>query len=192
VRIIPPSPTPTPPVILSSLAPANVYARTADFSLEVMGDKFTPGMRVLIDGREMPTRFVSAQHVATTVPATLIANPGVRQVMVRSSSDSTLFSNSFNLSVTPPPVPNYSYVGIIGRPRANDIAVLQDKGSKELLNVQRGDVLAGRFRVTSISERELVLTDTTLKIKHTISFTTENSAGSPFARPTPRKDDDEP
>src|SRR3989475_4334924 len=38
-----PTPMPPPPVTASSLMPNNVYARTpADFSLQIMGDKFTP------------------------------------------------------------------------------------------------------------------------------------------------------
>jgi len=193
VKPIPtPTPPPPPPLTLSSLAPANVYAGTANFTLEAMGDKFTPAVRIAIDGRDLPSRFINAQQIATNVSASLISTPGARQVMVR-SADGKLYSNVLTLNVMQPPVPNYNYVGIIGKPRANDVAVLLDKGSKELLNVQRGDVLGGRFRVTSISERELVLTDTTLKIKHTLAFTTEGNPGSPFARPTPRAVvDDEP
>src|SRR6185503_16668362 len=56
---VPPTPTPTPvpPLTLSALTPATVYARTADFNLQVTGDKFTPAVRVVIEGRELPTRF---------------------------------------------------------------------------------------------------------------------------------------
>jgi len=193
VRPIPtPTPPPPPPLTLSSLAPANVYARTADFSLEAMGDKFTPAVRIAIDGRDLPSRFINPQQIAATVSASLISTPGARQVMVR-SADGKLYSNVLTLNVMQPPIPNYNYVGIIGKPRANDVAVLFDKGNKDLLNVQRGDVLGGRFRVTSISERELVLTDTTLKIKHTLPFTTEGNPAGPIGRPTPRVVvDDEP
>jgi len=187
-----PTPTPVPPLTLNSLAPSNVYARTADFSLEAMGDKFVAGVRISIDGRDLQTRFISAQQIGATVPASLISTPGVRQVMAR-SADGKLYSNVVTLNVAVPPLPNYSFVGIIGKPRGNDVAVLIDKGNKELLNVMRGDVMGGRFRVTSISERELVLTDTLLKIKHTLPFTTEGTTGSPFGRPTPRVTvDDEP
>jgi hypothetical protein len=186
-----PTPTPTPPFTLSSVSPSQVYARTADFTLQAMGDKFTALARITIDGRELPTRFISAQQVTATVPAAVIASPGVRQVVVR-TSDGVLYSLGATLNVAPPPVPSYTYIGIIGKPRANDVAVLVEKGNKELLNVQRGDVLGGRFRVTSISEREIVLTDTNLKIKHTLPFTTEPVPGSPFARPTPRNADDDP
>jgi hypothetical protein len=81
--VIPPTPTPTPvpPLLLSSLGPSNVYARTADFSLQVGGDKFTPAVHIVIDGRDLPTRFINAQQLFTTVPAALIANPGPRQAL---------------------------------------------------------------------------------------------------------------
>jgi len=186
-----PSPTPVPPVAISSLNPPTVYARTADFSLEITGDKFTPALRITVDGRELPTRFISSQQLFTTVPAALIANPGVRQVMAR-TGDGKLYSNSATLNVTPPPLPNYNFVGIIGKPRGNDTAVLQDKGNKELLNVQRGDVLGGRFRVNSISEREVVLVDTNLKIRHTVPFTVDSSVNPQSRPPVRRVDSEEP
>ena len=99
-------------------------------------------------------------------------------------------------TLTPFPPPNYNYIGIIGKPRhIGDTALLQDKSNKEILGVQRGDVVGGRFRVTSISDRELVLVDTNLKIKHLIAMTNEGDKGSfPQGRPTPRvaSEDDEP
>ncbi len=191
-----PSPTPTPPLLLAALSPSNVYARTSDFTLEVAGDKFTSQVRVVIDGRELPTRYVSPQQVSTTVPAALIVNPGTRQVVLR-SPDGQLYSNPATINVTPPPVPNYSYIGIIGTPRFVDTAILQDKNNREVFNVQRGDVIGGRFRVTSISEKELVLVDVSLKIRHTLALSNEAStdrAFTPQARPTPKvvSEDDEP
>ena len=184
-----PTPTPTPPLMVSSLSPTSVYAQTGDFSLQVGGDKFTPATRIVIDGRVMPTRFINPQQVATTVTADMIRNPGNRRIEVR-TPDGTLYSNTSNLSVTPPPVPNYAYVGLIGKPRGNDIAVLQDKNSKDLLNVQRGDVVGGRFRLTSISDKELVFVDTNLKIRHTVAFSAEsNTSGRPPVR-RPVADDD--
>ena len=186
-----PSPTPTPPITISSLSPSTVWGRTADFSLEITGDKFTPALRVTIDGRELPTRFISSQQLFTTVPAALIANPGARLVMAR-TSDGKLYSNSITLNVTPPPLPNYNFIGIIGKPRGNDTAVLQKKGDKELLNVYRGDVLEGRFRVNSISDREVVLVDTTLKIRHTIPFTIDTSIPQQNRPPVRRVESEEP
>ena len=186
-----PTPAPPPPLVASSLSPSNVYGRTADFNLQVMGDKFTPSVHITVDGRDLPTRFVNAQQVTTTVPAALIANPGTRQIMVR-NNDGSLYSNTIMLNVTPPPEPNYNYVGIIAKPRGNDTAVLQDKGSKDLTNVQRGDMVGNRFQVKSISEREIVVIDTTLKIRWPIPFTADSSSNSPGLRPRIRVSDEEP
>lgn len=191
---VPPTPTPTPvpPLTLSSLTPSNVYARTADFNLQVTGDKLTPAVNVVIDGRVLPTRFINNQQLFATVPATAIATPGQRSVMLR-NNDGKLYSLPLFLTVTPPPLPNYNYIGIIGKPRANDIAVLQDKSNKDLINVQRGDPVGvgGRFKVNSISDREVVLVDTNLKIRHTITFSAEGTSNQPY-RPPVRPSDDEP
>lgn len=184
--IIPtPTPTPTPPVLLVGLSPANVFARTGDFTLEISGDKFNPLLKVFIDSNEMPTRYISPQQLSATIPAAVIANSGGREVILR-SSDGAFYSNSTTLSVAAPPVPNYAYVGIFGTRRHIDIAILQDKASKEMVNVQRGDLLGGRFRVTSISEKELVVIDNNLKIKHTLALTNQGDKGNPLQRPTPR------
>jgi len=188
-----PTPTPTPPVLLANISPANVFARTADFPLEISGDKITAQLRVVIDNTEVPTRYIGPQQLAATVPAALIANPGSRQVMLR-SPDGKVYSNALALSVAEAPKPNYSYIGIIGTPHHIDTAILQDKNNKETLNVQRGDLLGGRFRVTSISEKEVVVVDSNLKIKHSLSMTTQGDRSNPLQRPTPRVDseDDEP
>ena len=188
-----PTPTPTPPVLLANISPANVFARTADFPLEISGDKITAQLRVVIDNTEVPTRYIGPQQLAATVPAALIANPGSRQVMLR-SPDGKVYSNALTLSVAEAPKPNYSYIGIIGTPHHIDTAILQDKNNKETLNVQRGDLLGGRFRVTSISEKEVVVVDSNLKIKHSLSMTTQGDRSNPLQRPTPRVDseDDEP
>jgi hypothetical protein len=188
-----PTPTPVPPVLLAGLSPPTVYARTGDFTLEISGDKFTPQMRVTVDDNELPTRYLNPQQLSASVPAAVIATPGSRQVKVR-STDAKLYSNTATLSVAAPPTPNYSYIGIIGTPRFVDTAILQDKTNKELLNVQRGDLVGGRFRVTSISEKEVVFVDSNLKVRHTVAMTSQGDRGNPLQRPTPRVDseDDEP
>jgi hypothetical protein len=181
----PPSPTPPPPILVTAIAPANVYARTGDFTLEVTGDKFTPAARILVNGTELPTRFASPQQISATVLAGMISGEGPRQIMVR-TPDGKLFSNVATLNVSTPPAPNYIYVGIIGGQRYNDTAVLKDKNSKELLNVQRGDVVGGRFRVTSISEREVSMVDTGLRVKHTLPFTGDTGGDAGRMGPQPR------
>lgn len=190
-----PSPTPPPPLLLASLSPSNVYARSADFKLEISGDKFTPATKIYFDGRELPTTYNGPQQLSATVAASLIGTPGSRNVIVR-TPDNSFYSNQATLSVAAPPTPNFLYVGIISpHTRVEDTAIVQDKSNKNILNVHRGDVLGGRFRVTSISDKELVMMDTTLKIKHSLAMTeTDKGLGSPLTRPTPRveAEDDEP
>ncbi len=173
----PPAPVIPPSLVLSGVSPTNVYARTGDFTIQVTGDKFTPAVRIYFGDAELATRFGSAQQLSANVPAPLIGYEGARQISVR-TSDGTLFSNTATINVMAAPIPNYSFVGIIGDKRYSDTAILKDKNSKQLLNVQRGDVIGGRFRVTSISEREVWLTDTSIRIKHTLTFEGEGNTGS--------------
>lgn len=194
-KIEEPSPTPPPPILLASISPSNAYARAGDFKLEVAGDKFTNDSRIYMDGRELPTTYISPQQLSADVSAAFIANQGARQIMVR-TPDNRLFSATLAMTVAEPPNPNYTYVGIISPiTRVGDTALVQDKNNKSILSVQRGDLLSGRFRVTSISDKELVLMDSTLKIKHTLKMTEgDKSLSGPLSRPTPRVDaeDDEP
>ena len=177
--------------MVSSLSPTTVYAGTpSDFSLQVNGDKFTPAVHIYLDGRDLQTRFINSQQLFATVSQTLIKNAGVRQVMVR-SADGKLYSNTITLNVSQPTAPNFTYVGIIGKPRFNDTAILQDKGNKDFVRVQRGDAVGGRFRVVSISEKEVVLIDSTLKIPFRLSFTADQNSNTGYRPPT-RSADDEP
>ena len=184
-----PTPTPVPPnVIVASISPVNVYAHTGDFTLDVTGDKFTSETRIFIGGAELPTRFVSPQQLSTKVPAQIISFEGGRDVIVR-SRDGQFFSNTATLNVMPAPVPNYTYVGVLNRQGSNDTAIMKEKNGKDLLNVQRGDLL-GRFRVTSISVQEVTLTDTALGIKHKLALVGNNNSsagvgGPPRYQPPP-------
>ncbi|HKE60691.1 MAG TPA: TIG domain-containing protein [Pyrinomonadaceae bacterium] len=189
-----PTPTPTPPVLLAAVSPTNVYAKTAEFTLEASGDKFAPDMKVFMDGREMTTKYRSPQQLSAAIPATMIANPGNRQVLVR-TPDGRLYSNTLPFNIQAPPIPNYTFIGMFETVPRVGVAMVQDKGgTRDILSVQRGDLLGGRFRVTSISEKELVLTDANLKIKHTLPMTEGDKSSNPMSRPTPAvaSEDDEP
>ena len=189
-----PTPTPPPPSLLASVSPSNVYARTEDFKLEAAGDRFTPQMRIFVDGRELPTTYKGPQQLTTTIPASMITAPGARQIVVR-TPDNSLYSAPLSVNVAAPPTPNYTYIGIISpQNRVTDTALVQDRSNRNVVSVYRGDVIGGRFRVTSISEKELVVVDTSLKIKHILPMTEGDKTGGPLSRPTPRVDseDDEP
>jgi hypothetical protein len=173
-----PTPTPAPPPdkVLGSLAPQSVFARTGGFTLQISGDKFGPADRVYIDGQEMPTQYKSMQQLTATVPASVVANPGQRSILVR-TPDGKLFSNPAQLNVMQPPAPTYTFVGFLKRQRANTAVLKDAKG--ELYSVRKDDIVEGRFRVTDISDQRVEVVDKDLNIKHTMPFV--NARGMPGA-----------
>jgi hypothetical protein len=168
--VAPPTPSPTPPPswVLASLAPQSVFASTGNFTMQVSGDKFGPGATVLIGGQPVPTQYKSMQQLTATVPASLISSAGQREVKV-ASPDGKLFSNTTLLNVMQPPAPTYTYVGLLKRKHSNTAVLKDSKG--ELYSVHEGDIVEGRFRVASISERGVDVVDKDLNIKHTLPFT---------------------
>lgn len=170
----PATPIPTPPILLSTLAPQSVFAKTGNFTLQLSGDKFGPADRVYIEGQELPTQYRSVQQLTATVPASLITSQGQRNVEVR-TPDGKLYSNKQTLNVMQPPAPTYTYVGFLKRPRLNT-AVLKDSRG-DLYSVREGDVVEGRFRVVEISERGVEVIDKDLSIKHTMPYVSAGAAG---------------
>lgn len=196
----PPTPTPTPPLVLSNLSPPNIYAKTSSFTLQVSGDKFTPESRVYLDGQEMRTEFRGPQQLAAIVPAAALSAPGARSVIVR-TPDNALYSNTGTLNVMQPPAPTYTYVGLIGRARNRETALLKNQKG-ELQSVQVNDLVETRFRVTAISQNAVDLVDKDLGIKHTLPYVEARVTGGvgPASRvpgsiqpppPPPASDDDE-
>jgi hypothetical protein len=172
----PASPTPTPippPVTLFSANPGSVYARSPDFNLAVFGEKIPQDGKILINSREFPTTFVSARELRARVTGDAIRSAGSLSILVRSSSDATLYSNQLPLNVTEPPPPNYRYIGRIER-RTGAIAILKAKTDDQVFSVGKDAVFGGRWKVISITPQRVVLEDTTIKVTHTIDFTGEN------------------
>jgi hypothetical protein len=186
-----PTPTPPPPLLLGSLQPVNVFARTGDFALSVNGDKFTPQTRVFIDGQEVPTTFQSAQQLSANVPASFVQSPGSRAVIVR-TPDNALYSNTQTINVMPPPVPQFTFIGLIGtRHYSDDKAILKPLAGSDLTVVKRGEIIGGRFKVTSISDRAVEFIDTQLNIKHSIPYSDAKGVTGGAAPRTPQQTDDD-
>ncbi len=202
-----PTPPPPPPLTLNGVTPGNVFAQTEAFTLTLAGDKFTPQARVYVDSQEVPTTFTSAQQLAAQIPAALIGAPGTRQVIVR-TPDGVLYSNPVALSVGEPPKPQLTYIGLLGsRHYVSDKAMLKSPTSNAVITVQRGeqnlqftdvaavqrgDIIGGRFRVTSISDRSVDFMDTQLRIKHTLPYVDAGKGmpGRPYLPQPPSADDD--
>ncbi|HYP50424.1 MAG TPA: IPT/TIG domain-containing protein, partial [Pyrinomonadaceae bacterium] len=176
----PPSPTPVPtplPFFAAAVNPGMVYAQTGNFNLEVGGDKFTPDSRIYFGGMELQTQFVNPQRLTAQVPAQLISSEGEREIVVRVPSDPKMYSNPVKINVQAPPVPEFNFVGLVARRRANnDTALLQNKKTKEYISVRLNDTVPDRFRVFSISSREVVVMDTALKLRHVLGFVNEKDA----------------
>lgn len=186
---VPVTPPPPPPLLVASVAPQSVYAQTGEFRLQVSGDKFTPETRIYVNEQEVPTQFVSPQQLAATVQAFHITAPGNRQIVVR-TPDRQLYSNSATLNVMQPPMPQYAFIGYIQTRGGQELATLRDQGGKQKtfrINevIGRDLQLGDRFRVTGISPKVVEVTDTELKIKHTLSYVNDSRAGSMTPMPRP-------
>ena len=181
----PPSPTPPPPLpspsppafLLAGVNPMQTFARTGDFTMDVSGDKFTNDARILFNGVEVPTQFISPQQLRAQVPAALVANAGQAQIFVR-TPDGQKISNNTGFIIQQPPTPNYNFVGLVARKRSdNDSALLQNKANnKEYKNVRLGETVDNRFQIVSISSREVVFLDTALKLRYNVPFFDEKIA----------------
>lgn len=165
-----PTPTPTPPYTLISVSPQSVYAGSKSFRLEANGDKFTPDARIYFNGNELPTTFVSPQRVAANVPANFISNAGQVQVLLR-SPDGAKYSLPGFVAIQAPPTPTFQYIGMIARKRFNnDTAYFLEQGKQTPTAARLNDVVAGRFRLTSIDADKVIFEDTSLGFKHTVDL----------------------
>lgn len=165
-----PPPTPTPPILIALVSPQSVYAGSKTFRMEVTGDKFTPDSVILFSGNQLPTSFVSPQKLYADVPSNFISGQGGAVITV-ATPDGKLYSNQFTLNIQAPPRPQLQYIGMIGRKRANnDTAYFQEQGKTTPTSARLNDIVAGRFRVTSISPSEVVFEDVTLGFRHKIAL----------------------
>ncbi len=172
-----PTPTPPPPIALASLSPQSVFAKTANFTLQLSGDKFGPTDRVYMDNQELPTQYRSVQQLTATVSASLITAQGQHSIVVR-TPDGTLYSNPQMLNVMQPPAPTYTYVGYLKRARTNTAVLRDSKG--ELYSVREGDIVEGRFRVVEISERSVDVVDKDLNVRHTMPYVVSGTGNNPM------------
>lgn len=165
-----PTPTPPLPFELTLTTPANIYAGSKAFRLEVIGDRFTPDAKIFFNSAELPTTFVNAQRLAANVPANLIATQSSATIMVR-TPDGKGYSLGRGFSVQPPPQPQFRYVGMIARRLGNnDTAYLEEQGKQTPTGYRLNDVVAGRFKIVNISSERVVVEDTNLGFRHQVEL----------------------
>ncbi len=174
VIIVPP---PEPKIFLSFVTPQSVYAGSKEFRLEVNGDKFTPDSRIIFNGSPLPTTYLSEQRLSANISASLISRAYNGSIMV-DTPGTEYFSRQITFAVMEPPKPDFEYIGMIARRHYNnDTAYFQDKGAKsgDPFSARLNDVVKGRFRVVSISAKEVEFQDTRLGFRHKL----------PLLRPEP-------
>ena len=173
-----PIPAPPPPLIVGFVTPQSVYAGSKSFRMDVSGDKFTPDSAIFFNGNPLPTTFISPQQLSAQIPSNFITTAGPVSIMVR-TPDGKLFSNPVMLDVQAPPSPQFQYIGMIGRKRANnDTAYFQEQGKTPAappVSARLNDIVNGRFRLVSISVNETVLEDVNLGFRYKL----------PLYRPSP-------
>lgn len=168
-----PTPAPSPSLLVGFVTPQSVYAGSKSFRMDVSGDKFTPDSMILFNGNPIPTTFVSPQQLSAEIPSNFIAGAGPVSIMVR-TPDGKLFSNPVILNVQAPPAPQFQYIGMIGRKRANnDTAYFQEQGkipAQAPYSARLNDIVNGRFRLVSISVNETVLEDVNLGFRYKLAL----------------------
>jgi hypothetical protein len=157
-----PIPVPQPNILVSYISKQNVYAGEKGFKLEVGGDKFTPDTYIFFGGSQLPTTYISPQQMSADIPTNFIAGGGQRTIEVK-SADGKFFSNIVIFNVQQPPTPQFQYIGVVSRKRGNnDTAYIQEQGKQTPSSVRLNDIIAGRFRLISISPAKLLVQDINL------------------------------
>ena len=166
----PATPAPTPPILLLSAIPQNVYAGMPTFKMMVDGNFFTPDSRIYFNQAELPTTFVSERKLSADVTANMIAQEGQMFIEVR-TPDGRLYSNQAFLMVNPPPKPTMQYIGMIARKRGNNDTAYFIGGSPTPFGARLNDVVGGQFRLIDISAAEVIFEDVNLLFKHRVPIT---------------------
>jgi len=164
-----PLPPPPPPITLVGVSPSGVIARTAGFTLTVMGAKIPADAKAFINGRPYPTTFVSETQVKVAVDAAAIAAPGPLRIDVKSAQDAKMYSNAVNLNVSAPPTPQYKYLGLVVKDGVY-MAVIKFDLDEETQVVTKGKTLAGHWRVTNITQDAIEFLDTNINVSHSVKF----------------------
>ncbi len=185
-----PTPTPTPPIVLAALNPQSVYAGSNGFRMEVAGDRFTPDTKIYMDMQELPSTYINETRMTADIPGVLIKNEGQRRMMAQ-TGDGTKQSNLVSFDIQPAPRPQFTYIGMIARKRSNnDTGYFQEPGKQMPTTARLNDVVGGRFKLVSVSDKEAVVEDVNLGFRHRVTLRPASAtagaaqpSGQPIGRP---------
>ncbi len=89
---------------VSSISPTSASTGSSDTSLTVRGTNFASGSVVLFDNSQLDTTYVSSTELRTTIPGSMLANAGSKNITVRNSGGET--SNQQVFTVTTASLPD--------------------------------------------------------------------------------------
>ncbi len=175
-----PTPPPPAPMLIRFLTPSSTYAGSKDFRLEVAGEQFANNARIVFNGNALPTTYISPGRLSANVPASLFARAGAASVFVN-TPDGELYSYPVSFTIVPPPTPDFEYIGLIARQHYNnDTAYFQNRGrsNEEPFTARLNDVVKGRFKVVSISSKEVEFVDIMLGFRHKLELLRPDESSS--------------
>lgn len=167
--IPPPPPPPLPPtIVLNSISPTNVYAKTKPFEVVVRGSNFSLNMRLYLNGNPnfAQTILVSDSEIKALVPANYFDRAGrLRFELKVPGQELSFFSRPLEISVLEPEDPNrlFKIIGHFTDPKGNPATVLAENGGNQnnpkTTIAKVDDTIFNKWKVISINKGTMELED---------------------------------
>lgn len=164
----PPTPAPPPTIVLNSVSPTSVYARTKPFEVVVRGSNFSLNMRLYLNGNPnfAQTVLVSDSEIKALVPQSAFERPGrLRFELKVPGQELSFFSRPLEITVLEPEDPNrlFKIIGHFTDPKGNPATVLAKNGGNqnnpETTIAKVDDTIFNKWKVVSINKGTMELED---------------------------------
>jgi len=164
----PVKPPPPPTIVLNSVSPTSVYARTKPFEVVVRGSNFSLNMRLYLNGNPnfAQTVLVSDSEIKALVPQSAFERPGrLRFELKVPGQELSFFSRPLEITVLEPEDPNrlFKIIGHFTDPKGNPATVLAKNGGNqnnpETTIAKVDDTIFNKWKVVSINKGTMELED---------------------------------
>lgn len=187
--IPPPIPPPPPPtIVLNSVSPTSVYAKTKPFEVVVRGSNFSLNMRLYLNGNPnfAQTILVSDSEIKALVPANYFDRAGrLRFELKVPGQEVSFFSKPLEISVLEPEDPNrlFKIIGHFTDPKGNPATVLAENGGNQnnpkTTIAKVDDTIFNKWKVISINKGTMELEDVkqALGVRWPVKMKEESASG---------------
>lgn len=164
----PVKPPPPPTIVLNSVSPTSVYARTKPFEVVVRGSNFSLDMRLYLNGNPnfAQTILVSNSEIKALVPQSAFERPGrLRFELKVPGQELSFFSKPLEITVLEPEDPNrlFKIIGHFTDPKGNPATVLAKNGGNqnnpETTIAKVDDTIFSKWKVIAINKGTMELED---------------------------------